>query len=101
MAVPSPPISQADADIYLLALSTVNDTLPDGEVPITPAECLVFEDAVLGVQAARNAGMQVCWVPDPWVKDGFRGQEMEILGNWGREVPSLADIKLEEYGIGG
>jgi pseudouridine 5'-phosphatase len=28
-------------------------------------QCLVFEDALNGIQAARNAGMPVIWVPDP------------------------------------
>ncbi|RHZ84968.1 hypothetical protein Glove_74g47 [Diversispora epigaea] len=29
------------------------------------SQCLVFEDAINGIQAARNAGMHVIWVPDP------------------------------------
>jgi pseudouridine 5'-phosphatase len=86
-------------DIYLLALSAINDSLPKGEKSIEPSECLVFEDAVLGVESARNAGMQVVWVPDGFIKDLFRGKEEEILGSWGREVTSLHEIKLEEYGI--
>lgn len=87
-------------DIYLLALSTINESLPDGENRISPEECLVFEDAVLGVESARNAGMQVVWVPDPWIKGVFQGKEPEILGHWGREAKTLAHVSLEEYGIG-
>jgi pseudouridine 5'-phosphatase len=49
-------------DIYLLALETINSSLPDGMKPIDPEECLVFEDAVSGVESGRNAGMQVAWV---------------------------------------
>lgn len=52
------------------------------------------------MESARAAGMQVVWVPDPFIKSTFQGKEGEILGNWGREVESLAHINLEEYGIG-
>jgi pseudouridine 5'-phosphatase len=89
-----------ELDIYLLALSAINNSLHDKGTLITPAECLVFEDAVLGVESAKDAGMQVVWVPDVYIKSTFQGREKEILGNWGREVESLAHVKLEEYGIG-
>jgi pseudouridine 5'-phosphatase len=81
-------------------LSTINKSLPEGVEPILPAECLVFEDAVLGVESGRNAGMQVVWVPDPFIKGVFRGQETEILGSWGKEVESLAHVNLRDYGVG-
>jgi len=55
---------------------------------------------VLGVEAGRNAGMQVVWCPDGFIKNAFSGREQEILGHWGREVASLDDINLAEYGIG-
>ena len=87
-------------DIYLLALSSINESLPEGTKPIIPAECLVFEDAVLGVQSARNAGMQVVWVPDQFIKGIFRGKETEILGHWGKEFESLTRVDLRDLGIG-
>jgi pseudouridine-5'-monophosphatase len=43
-------------DIFLLAAK---------ELGVDPASCLVFEDATVGVAAARAAGMQVIAVPDP------------------------------------
>jgi pseudouridine 5'-phosphatase len=91
--------SELNADIYLLALSMINESLPNGAAPILPSECLVFEDAVLGVESGRDAGMQVIWVPDPFIKGVFRGRENEILGHWGKEVESLAHVNLQEYGI--
>ena len=58
---------------YLSAVATAEDTTrgkPDPEVyliaarglGVTPARCLVFEDAVVGVQAARSAGMRAIGV---------------------------------------
>ncbi|KAL2358304.1 HAD-like domain-containing protein [Cryomyces antarcticus] len=69
-------------DIYLLALETVNARLwRDGGVErdITPAECLVFEDSVPGVEAGRRAGMQVVWCPHPGLLNEYRGREKEVL----------------------
>lgn len=40
-------------DIYLKAAKLLN---------ISPANCVVFEDAIAGIQAARNAGMKVVGV---------------------------------------
>lgn len=93
------PLADNIIDIYLLALKTINDGLPESQ-KIEPSECLVFEDAVLGVEAGRNAGMQVVWCPDGFIKGAFSGKEAEILGAWGREVASLDQVNLAEYGIG-
>ncbi len=77
-------------DIYLLALKTINDSLGPGEAPITPEECLVFEDSVPGVEAGRRAGMRVVWVPHPMLKKEYEGRDQEILagrmGEAGHEV---------------
>jgi beta-phosphoglucomutase len=42
-----------DPEVYLLAAQGLR---------VPPADCLVFEDAVVGVQAARHAGMRVIGV---------------------------------------
>lgn len=106
-------------DIYLLALETVNSTLPQGEKPITPEECLVFEDSVPGVEAGRRAGMRVIWCPHPELKKLYAGREGEIMAGktgeagvgvdehqlgqiddgWAQYLETLADFPYEKYGI--
>ncbi|KAJ5894802.1 HAD superfamily hydrolase [Penicillium taxi] len=109
-------------DIYLLALKTINDELRSkGETEIKPEECLVFEDAVPGVEAGRRAGMQVVWVPHPGLWDTYKDQEEEVLAGrtgahkedgktesgavgslgdgWGQRLTSLEDFPYSRYGI--
>lgn len=67
-------------DIYLLALSTLNKTLvSQGQPPIQPEECLVFEDSVPGVESGRRAGMQTIWCPHPELLKEYKGREKEVL----------------------
>ncbi|KAI7188677.1 putative haloacid-halidohydrolase [Hortaea werneckii] len=69
-------------DIYLLALETINArrrAQQPASAEILPAECLVFEDSVPGVEAGRRAGMQVVWVPHPGLRREMEGREGEIL----------------------
>lgn len=67
-------------DIYLLALSTLNKTLEaQGQPPIQPEECLVFEDSVPGVESGRRAGMQAVWCPHPELLTEYKGKEKEVL----------------------
>lgn len=106
-------------DIYLLALQTINSTLPPSEKPITPEECLVFEDSVPGVEAGRRAGMRVIWCPHPKLKELYEGREDEVLAGrtgeagvgvdehqlgqpgdgWGEYLPTLEGFPYERYGI--
>lgn len=105
-------------DIYLLALSTINNSLAPGEKPISPEECLVFEDSVPGVESGRRAGMRVVWCPHPELKKEFGGQEKEVLAGrttsgssedmhqvgelddgWADYLESLVDFPYARYGI--
>lgn len=107
-------------DIYLLALQTINATLPPTERPITPAECLVFEDSVPGVEAGRRAGMRVVWCPHPELRALYgEAREAEVLAGrtgeagvgvdehqlgqpgdgWGDYLATLENFPYEKYGI--
>ena len=105
-------------DIFLLALKTINDSLPSGEAPITPEECVVFEDSVPGVEAGRRAGMRVVWCPHEMLKKEYGGREEEVLAGrtgaagdvdlhqvgeindgFAEYLPTLRDFPYEKYGV--
>jgi pseudouridine-5'-monophosphatase len=66
-------------DAFLLALQSINESLGEGEAPIAPAECLVFEDSVPGVEAGRRAQMRVIWVPHPGLEAECQAKEKLVL----------------------
>ena len=122
-------------EIYLLALECVNKRIRERKAKgeeveeVKPAECLVFEDSVPGVEAGRRAGMQVIWVPMEGLWGEFKDKEKEVLAGrsgivyrdttvkdgedddmarpplgelgdgWGRRVMSLEDFDYASYGI--
>lgn len=51
---------------------------------IAPKECVVFEDAKVGIEAAINGKMHAIGIGSP-----------EMLGNADRVIPSLAEMKME------
>lgn len=67
-------------DIFLLTLKRINDKLQaEGQPALKPEECLVLEDSIAGVEAARRANMRVVWVPHPGLAAVCRGREMDVL----------------------
>jgi beta-phosphoglucomutase-like phosphatase (HAD superfamily) len=71
-------------DIYLEAARRVG---------VDPSECLVFEDAMSGVKAAKAAGCIVVAVPDPRMDKGiFEGAADVVLG-------SLFEFDGQPWGI--
>ncbi|PGH16374.1 hypothetical protein AJ80_05224 [Polytolypa hystricis UAMH7299] len=93
-----------EPDIFLLALKRINASLAPGEKEILPEECLVFEDAIAGVEAARKAGMRVVWVPHEgllgvcqgWIEDVLNGRTEKE----GEEVEPLAPRVVSDAGDG-
>ncbi|XP_055856197.1 probable pseudouridine-5'-phosphatase isoform X1 [Episyrphus balteatus] len=72
-------------DIFLTAAARFADKP-------APEDCLVFEDAPNGVQAACSAGMQSIMVPDERVPLELRAKATQVL-------KSLEDFKPEEFGL--
>lgn len=110
-------------DIWLLALETINAALrAGGKEEIKPAECLVFEDSVPGVESGRRAGMQVVWCPHEGLLKEYSGREERVLAGqmgeykesdqvdnhgspgeigdgWARLLHSLEDFSYADVGI--
>jgi beta-phosphoglucomutase len=68
--------TKPDPEVFLLAAERLD---------VAPEECLVLEDAEVGIAAARNAGMRVLGVGDP-----------AVLGAADRVVGSLAEVTLAD-----
>jgi len=70
-------------DIFLLAAKRLG---------VDPAECLVFEDAPTGTEAALAAGMSVVVVPDPNMDHSHYKNATQIIS-------SLKDFDPEYWGL--
>ena len=70
-------------DIFLLAARRLG---------VDPAECLVFEDAPTGTEAALAAGMSVVVVPDPNIDHSHYKNASQIIS-------SLKDFDPEYWGL--
>ncbi|KAL1816896.1 (DL)-glycerol-3-phosphatase 2-like isoform X2 [Daucus carota subsp. sativus] len=60
--------------------------------PADPTKILVFEDAPLGVLAAKNAGMSVVMVPDPRLDSSYLNTADKVL-------KSLLDFQPADWGL--
>lgn len=61
------------------------------ELRAVPSECLVFEDSLVGIEAARNAGMDSVAIYDKY-SDGER-EQINALATWqARDYAELIDL---------
>ncbi len=70
-------------DIYLVAASRLG---------VDPSECLVFEDALTGVQAGKAAGMRVVAIPDARL-------DLEAFAIADHVITSLRDFDPSQWGL--
>ena len=61
-----------DPEVYLLSAE---------QLKVPPARCIVFEDAILGIQAGKNAGMRVVGVATTHTSEELRDTEADYVVN--------------------
>lgn len=105
-------------DTFLVSLQNLNATGDGQEQLIKAQECLVFEDSIAGVEAARRAGMRVIWVPHPDMALEYQDIKKEVLAGrtgmndigdheqlgeiddgWAECIDSLNSFNFVKYGI--
>lgn len=79
-------VSKPRPDGYLLAIKKLNQKYRD--LNLQPGECLAIEDNYIGIQAAKNAGIQVVGIANTYPLHMLQRQ-----ANW--TVDSLLEIELD------
>jgi beta-phosphoglucomutase len=77
-----------DPEGYLHALASLGRSTPPGQAKPAAGECLVIEDSIPGIRAARAAGMRVLAVANTHAAQDLR--EADAV------TPTLADVSLDE-----
>ena len=75
-------------EAFQTALARLNGLPPRPVPPIQPAECLVIEDSVHGIEGARSAGMKCLAVTNSYPKEKLTRADLV--------VESLEKIRLED-----
>ncbi|MBI3804069.1 MAG: HAD family phosphatase [Nitrospirae bacterium] len=76
-------------EAFLTALAKLNERPPVPNPPIAPSECVVIEDSLHGVAAARLAGMRCLAVTNSYSREKLEGKADRI-------VMSLTEIEPKE-----
>jgi pseudouridine-5'-monophosphatase len=70
-------------DIFLVAAR---------ELGVEPGRCLVFEDSLAGVEAARAAGMRVVAIPDPAAGAEHYTSAHQVIQDWAEASAKLSGL---------
>lgn len=79
-------ISKPNPDGYLLAIEYLNRQQP--QLNLTPSECLAIEDTPVGIEAAKQAGIQVVGIANT-----FPLHMLQRQADW--TVDNLLEIELD------
>ena len=77
-----------DPQAFLHALASLNRTTPSNSGRLTPEDCLVIEDSIPGIQAARRAGMKVLAVTNTHPAEDLQAADLVL--------PSLESVQLQD-----
>lgn len=81
------PTGKPDPAMYRLVLARINETEPHLHPMIQPAECLVVEDSLAGIQSALAAGMTVVGLATTYSPDQLTAAHLVL--------PSFEGVSLE------
>ncbi|SCV01252.1 LAME_0G15016g1_1 [Lachancea meyersii CBS 8951] len=82
-------------DIWQLGLKQLNAKF---NTEIRPEECIIFEDGLPGVAAAKAAGAYVVWVPHPDALEVL-GDTETVLNGKGEVLASLTHLDKAKFGL--
>lgn len=82
-------------DVWQVGLKSLNDKF---NTSISPSECLVFEDGIIGVQSGRAFGAHVIWVPHQESLP-FIDNAADVLQGQGEQLNTLEELELSKYGL--
>jgi beta-phosphoglucomutase len=85
-------IGKPDPGIYRLTLNHINEANPVPTPPIQPGQCVVIEDSVAGIQAARWAGMKVVALATTYHPDRLGEADLVLPSLDGVAIGRLEDL---------
>jgi HAD superfamily hydrolase (TIGR01509 family) len=91
VAAEDTPIGKPDPAMYRLVLARINETEPHPHPVIQPAECLVVEDSLAGIQSALAAGMRVVGLATTYPTDQLTAAHLVL--------PNLDGVSLERLEV--
>lgn len=72
--------SKPAPDCYLTVLDRLTDVLPAGNMPLSASGCVVIEDALHGITAAKDAGMRCVAVTSAYPAEELHEADFVVTG---------------------